>query len=202
MTEIFNKLDEEKRLAIINSGLEIFSIYGFQKSSTDLIARKAGISKGLLFYYFKNKLSYYEFLFEYSQKIISSSIDMDLCKKTRDFFEVLECVIDQKYKLLTKYPHIFNFIVVAYWSNNNRIIDIVSNKVISYDNFNIYEYLDNIDKSKFKNEEDIHKVIEMLSLMLDGYIQNKLKMNEDIDINEIMKKYKVWTSLLKEAVYK
>ncbi|WP_343339507.1 hypothetical protein TPELB_19460 [Terrisporobacter petrolearius] len=202
MTEIFNKLDEEKRLAIINSGLEIFSIYGFQKSSTDLIARKAGISKGLLFYYFKNKLSYYEFLFEYSQKIISSSIDMDLCRETRDFFEVLECVIDQKYKLLTKYPHIFNFIVVAYWSNDNRIIDIVSNKVISYDNFNIYEYLDNIDKSKFKNEEDIHKVIEMLSLMLDGYIQNKLKMNEDIDINEIMKKYKVWTSLLKEAVYK
>lgn len=202
MTEIFNKLDEEKRLAIINSGLEIFSIYGFQKSSTDLIARKAGISKGLLFYYFKNKLSYYEFLFEYSQKIISSSIDMDLCRKTRDFFEVLECVIDQKYKLLTKYPHIFNFIVVAYWSNDNRIIDIVSNKAISYDNFNIYEYLDNIDKSKFKNEEDIHKVIEMLSLMLDGYIQNKLKMNEDIDINEIMKKYKVWTSLLKEAVYK
>ena len=202
MTEIFNKLDEEKRLAIINSGLEIFSIYGFQKSSTDLIARKAGISKGLLFYYFKNKLSYYEFLFEYSQKIISSSIDMDLCRKTRDFFEILECVIDQKYKLLTKYPHIFNFIVVAYWSNDNRIIDIVSNKVISYDNFNIYEYLDNIDKSKFKNEEDIHKVIEMLSLMLDGYIQNKLKMNEDIDINEIMKKYKVWTSLLKEAVYK
>ncbi|MBN9645673.1 TetR/AcrR family transcriptional regulator [Terrisporobacter glycolicus] len=202
MTKIFNKLDEEKRLAIINSGLEIFSIYGFQKSSTDLIARKAGISKGLLFYYFKNKLSYYEFLFEYSQKIISSSIDMDLCRKTRDFFEVLECVIDQKYKLLTKYPHIFNFIVVAYWSNDNRIIDIVSNKAISYDNFNIYEYLDNIDKSKFKNEEDIHKVIEMLSLMLDGYIQNKLKMNEDIDINEIMKKYKVWTSLLKEAVYK
>lgn len=202
MTKIFNKLDEEKRLAIINSGLEIFSIYGFQKSSTDLIARKAGISKGLLFYYFKNKLSYFEFLFEYSQKIISSSIDMDLCRKTRDFFEVLECVIDQKYKLLTKYPHIFNFIVVAYWSNDNRIIDIVSNKAISYDNFNIYEYLDNIDKSKFKNEEDIHKVIEMLSLMLDGYIQNKLKMNEDIDINEIMKKYKVWTSLLKEAVYK
>lgn len=202
MTEIFNKLDEDKQLAIINSGLEIFSIYGFQKSSTDLIARKAGISKGLLFYYFKNKLSYFEFLFEYSQKIISSSIDMDLCRKSRDFFEVLECVIDQKYKLLTKYPHIFNFIVVAYWSNDNRIIDIVSNKVISYDNFNIYEYLDNTDKSKFKNEEDIHKVIEMLSLMLDGYIQNKLKMNEDIDINEIMKKYKVWTSLLKEAVYK
>lgn len=114
MNELFNKLDEDKRLAIINSGLEIF----------------------------------------------------------------------------------------AYWSNDERIIDIVKNKVISYDNFNIYEYTDNVDKSKFKNEEDIHKVIEMLSLMLDGYIQNKLKMNKDIDINEMMNKYNIWTSLLKEAVYK
>ena len=202
MTELFNKLNEDKRLAIINSGIEVFSIYGFQKASTDLITSKAGISKGLLFYYFKNKLSYFTYLFEYSQKMISSTIDIDICRKTKDFFEVLEYIIEQKYKLLEKYPHILNFIVVAYYSSDERVIDIVKNKVTSYDNFDIYEYLENIDKSKFKNEEDIHKVIEMLSLMLDGYLQNKLKMNQNIEIDEIMEKYKLWTSLLKEAVYK
>lgn len=202
MTELFNKLNEDKRLAIINSGIEVFSIYGFQKASTDLITSKAGISKGLLFYYFKNKLSYFTYLFEYSQKMISSTIDIDICRKTKDFFEVLEYIIEQKYKLLAKYPHILNFIVVAYYSSDERVIDIVKNKVTSYDNFDIYEYLENIDKSKFKNEEDIHKVIEMLSLMLDGYLQNKLKMNQNIEIDEIMEKYKLWTSLLKDAVYK
>lgn len=202
MSELFNKLDENKKLAIINSGLEIFSIYGFQKASTDLIANKAGISKGLLFYYFKNKLSYFTYLFEYTQKIISSSIDMDICRKTRDFFEVLEYTMEQKYKLLSKYPHILNFIVVAYCSNDERVMNVVRNKVISYDKINIYDYLENIDKSKFKNEEDIYEVIEMLSLMLDGYLQKQLKMNQKIEIDEIMKKYKIWTSLLKEAVYK
>ncbi|GAA0117327.1 MULTISPECIES: TetR/AcrR family transcriptional regulator [Clostridium] len=202
MTELFNKLNEDKRLAIINSGIEVFSIYGFQKASTDLIANKAGISKGLLFYYFKNKLSYFTYLFEYSHKMISSTIDIDICRKTEDFFEVLEYIIEQKYKVLAKHPHILNFIVVAYCSSDERIIDIVKNKVTSYDNFDIYEYLENIDKIKFKNEEDIYKVIEMLSLMLDGYLQNKLKMNQNIEIDEIIKKYKLWTSLLKEAVYK
>ncbi len=202
MNELFNKLNEDKRLAIINSGLEVFSIYGFQKSSTDLIASKAGISKGLLFYYFKNKLSYFTYLFEYSQKLISSSIDMDKCRKTTDFFEVLEYIIEQKYKLLSKYPHILNFIVIAYYSSDERVVDIVRNKVISYEKFNVYEYLEKINKSKFKNEEDIHNIIEMLSLMLDGYLQNQLKMNQNIEIDEIMKKYKLWTSLLKEAVYK
>lgn len=202
MTELFNKLNEDKKLAIINSGIEVFSIYGFQKASTDLITSKAGISKGLLFYYFKSKLSYFAYLFEYSQKMISSNIDIDICRKTEDFFEVLEYIIEQKYKLLEKYPHILNFIVVAYCSSDERVIDIVKNKVTSYDNFDIYDYLENIDTSKFKNEEDIHKVIEMLSLMLDGYLQNKLKMNQNIEIDEIMEKYKLWTSLLKEAVYK
>ncbi|MEN2256367.1 hypothetical protein AAIB48_00750 [Paraclostridium benzoelyticum] len=67
----------------------------------------------------------------------------------------------------------------------------MKNKVTSYDNFDIYDYLENIDTSKFKNEEDIHKVIEMLSLMLDGYLQNKLKMNQNIEIDEIMEKYKL-----------
>lgn len=202
MNELFNKLNEDKKLAIINSGLEIFSIYGFQKSSTDLIARKAGISKGLLFYYFKNKLSYFTYLFDYSQNIISANIDMSIYRETRDFFEILEYTMEQKYKLLAKYPHILNFIVVAYCSTDERIIDIVRNKVISHNKINIDEYLENIDKSKFKNEEDIHKVIEMLSLMLDGYLQNQLKMNQKIEIDEIMKKYKIWTSLLKDAVYK
>ncbi|MDO7203058.1 TetR/AcrR family transcriptional regulator [Paraclostridium bifermentans] len=87
MTELFNKLNEDKRLAIINSGIEVFSIYGFQKASTDLITSKAGISKGLLFYYFKNKLSYFTYLFEYSQKMLSSTIDIDICRKTEDFLK-------------------------------------------------------------------------------------------------------------------
>lgn len=202
MSELFNKLDENKKLAIIHSGLEIFSIYGFQKASTDLIANKAGISKGLLFYYFKNKISYFAYLFEYSQKTISSSIDMDVCRRTRDFFEVLEYTVEQKYKLLSKYPHILNFIVLAYCSNDERVVNIISNKVISYDKINIYDYLDSIDRSKFKNEEDIYEVIEMLSLMLDGYLQKQLKMKQNIEVDKIMKKYRQWVSLLKEAVYK
>ena len=52
MNEKFFALPEEKRHQIINAAIEVFSKYDYKHASTDLIAAKAGISKGSLFYYF------------------------------------------------------------------------------------------------------------------------------------------------------
>ena len=55
MNEKFFALPEEKRQRIINAAMEVFGKNEYKRASTDLIAVKAGISKGLLFYYFHNK---------------------------------------------------------------------------------------------------------------------------------------------------
>lgn len=65
MNEKFYELPAEKQQRIINAGLEVFGAYDYPQASTDDIAAKAGISKGLLFYYFKNKKEFYLFLFDY-----------------------------------------------------------------------------------------------------------------------------------------
>ena len=55
MNEKFYELPEEKQLSVLNAAMEVFAEYEYKKASTDLIAAKAGVSKGLLFYYFHNK---------------------------------------------------------------------------------------------------------------------------------------------------
>ena len=55
MSERFKELPEEKQLSIMRAATEVFAKYEYKKASTDLIASKAGVSKGLLFYYFHNK---------------------------------------------------------------------------------------------------------------------------------------------------
>ena len=57
MNEKFFALPEEKQERIINAAMEVFGKNEYKRASTDLIAVKAGISKGLLFYYFHNKIS-------------------------------------------------------------------------------------------------------------------------------------------------
>lgn len=59
MTNTFEKIPEEKRNLIITLSVEEFSLKSYADASTDDIARKAGIAKGSLFYYFKSKKGLY-----------------------------------------------------------------------------------------------------------------------------------------------
>lgn len=42
----------------------------------------------------------------------------------------------------------------------------------------------------------------MLILLLDGYLSNRLKLNEKVELDDIMGKYKRWEKALKQSVYK
>ena len=51
----FEKIREEKKMLIIETGIELFANKGFYSISIQDIAKKAGISKGLLYNYFNSK---------------------------------------------------------------------------------------------------------------------------------------------------
>ena len=71
MYEAFEALPEEKRQQIIRAAVEVFAKHEYKRASTDDIAAKAGISKGALFYYFKNKRELYSYLIHYAEKVLT-----------------------------------------------------------------------------------------------------------------------------------
>lgn len=89
MNERFKELPEEKQQAVLNAAMEVFSKYDYKKASTDLIAAKAGVSKGLLFYYFHNKKELYLFVYEQAERIITDSIVDSKMMEITDFFELI-----------------------------------------------------------------------------------------------------------------
>lgn len=64
MNEKFFSLPAEKQQAILNAGYRVFSQNSYKKSPMSEIAGEAGISKALLFHYFRNKKELYLFLWE------------------------------------------------------------------------------------------------------------------------------------------
>ena len=48
-------VSEERRNQILDAASEVFAAKGFQKARMDDIADKANLSKGALYWYFKNK---------------------------------------------------------------------------------------------------------------------------------------------------
>ena len=70
MNDKFFELPEEKQLRIVNAGFKAFAENPYKKANTADIAAAAGISKGLLFHYFSNKQTLYEYLFRYGNDVM------------------------------------------------------------------------------------------------------------------------------------
>ena len=53
--EQFKEIRESKKKQIMDSALELFAEKGFASSSINMIAKRAGVSKGLIYNYFESK---------------------------------------------------------------------------------------------------------------------------------------------------
>jgi AcrR family transcriptional regulator len=73
----FGEMREEKKTLIMNAALEHFSNIGFHATTISHIARHAGISKGLMYNYFKSKEDLLAAIINRSLREIYGSFDPD-----------------------------------------------------------------------------------------------------------------------------
>ena len=103
----FDALPENRREAIANAALETFGRNDYKSASTEAIARRAGISKGLLFFYFKNKKELYLSLMEHLTDKVARIVVDDAFYEIDDFFDLLIYAAESKGKVLGAFPHLF-----------------------------------------------------------------------------------------------
>ncbi len=132
MSERFKELPEEKQLSILLAATEVFARYEYKKASTDLIASKAGVSKGLLFYYFQNKKDLYLTVYEYVSRMITEGVRDSKLLEITDFFELITYATMKKVKLLTENPYLVEFSVRSFYSDKEEISDSLKMKVTMY----------------------------------------------------------------------
>lgn len=119
--EKFEELSQEKQRRIIDAGMEMFGRYEYKKANTEDIAAKAGISKGLLFYYFKDKKSFYMYLFQYCVTIVTKTLDDEDFTKITDFFALMEFGAQKKMQIMVEHPFILDFICRAFSSRREAV---------------------------------------------------------------------------------
>lgn len=202
MNEKFLELPEEKRMKIINAGMEVFGKYEYKRAVTDEIAAKAGISKGLLFYYFHNKRSLYMFLYEYCFDLIRSLVVDEHFAEITDFFDLLEYGANKKTSLLSEFPNIMEFVMRAFYSQNEDISEDVAKDMQSAMGESFAMYFKNIDFTKFKDSVDPIYIYRMLVWMTDGYLHEKQSGHQAFTLDEVMEEFKRWKHMFRSMVYK
>jgi len=203
----FLNIQQEKQERILNAAMKEFAQKGFENASTNEIVKKAEISKGLLFHYFKNKKNLFLYLYDYCINLYINEfykkINMD---ETDIFVKLRQCTLI-KSELLMKYPEIFIFIEVAYREKSKSIESDLKliNEELTVNNYN--KVFENIDTSKFKEGLDIKKCISIIIWTIDGFGAQTMKEEKLITSNEevyetIFAQATIYMDILKKCFYK
>lgn len=202
MSPKFEQLPEEKQQRMINAALEVFSKNDYQHASTDLIAVKADISKGLLFYYFKNKRSLYLYLVHYMMdEVVKKVVNQDFWAIT-DFFELLYYSAEQKLHMIAKNPYILDFSVRFFYESHGDVEE-QANNFSQHRIERLYQdYFGRIDRNKFRDGVDPRQMLNMLVWMADGYIHQRLSRGQPVCIKKMMAEYQQWLVLFRQIAYK
>ncbi|WP_160680892.1 TetR/AcrR family transcriptional regulator [Clostridium sp. C8-1-8] len=200
MNEKFLKLPEERQMQIINSALKVFSKSGYYQTSTLEIAREAGISKGLLFYYFKNKKEMYLFLYEHCINLVLDEINKNRNVMESDFFEIMLRSQRIKCKLMKKYRYIYEFLVKVYMENDKEVIADIAGFAEPLINDNYRHFFERIDRTKFREGVDISLLFQSLIWCAEGFMRSALSSDKDID--EIDLEFAKVLELYKQNFYK
>ncbi len=202
MNERFRELSEEKQLAIFNAAMEVFGKYEYKRASTDLIASKAGISKGLLFYYFHNKKELYLAVREHLIQTVTAAVaDSEMLGLT-DFFELITCATKKKIQMMMKNPYLIEFALRSFYSEKDEVSDELKVLNIEQLNRNYSIYFNKVDFGKFKDGVDPGSIFKMLIWMVDGYIHERQMCGIQEDWNEFEKIFAGWVQMFKKITYR
>jgi len=187
---------------IINAALEVFSQNEYKRAVTADIAAKAGISKGLLFYYFHNKKALYMYVLDYSVNLVKSQLINENYNSITDFFELIEYISNQKILILIKNPFITDFVVRSFYSQSESVSKDSSASLQDKMSGVFSDYLANVDFSKFRDDLNPLDIFNMLFWLTDGYLHDKRSKGLLIIPEEIVDEYKKWSNLIRRSAYK
>lgn len=205
MFTTFENLEEDKKQKIIKVAIEEFANKGYKNATIDSIVTKAGISKGSIFQYFKNKKNLYLYLCDYQVNLIKDQINNTKKPDNNDFFELYRHAAIVKYQILKVSPYIFKFFTTLY-TDDSEVAKAWLSNVIQTKNQLVVDFMGDFDKSKFKDEIDIDMAVKTVELTFNGLSINWMDKltNEDyeVDLKNIFDEVDNYINFYKKLYYK
>lgn len=168
-------LEPQRRDAVLNAALKEFALRGFDKASTNVIAKEAGISKALMFHYVNSKQELFLFVYQYFSDMLDKEYFARMDFSVKDIFDRLRQSYILQINLLKKYPWIFELSRLSMATSSdeiNKAIDDRAKKVhFSCDD----PIFDRIDVSRFRGDLDIDQCKQLIRWSNIGFTNQVLE---------------------------
>jgi AcrR family transcriptional regulator len=204
MKDVLLEIESSKKEKIINAAIVEFSQNGYEKASTNAIVKRAGVSKGLIYHYFKNKQTLYDYLIYYVFDLIMGEIDRNLNFEEPDIFKRLKEVAIIKMGISMKHPYIYDIVPKFY---ENKTYEEIKELAESFSPDLFQRVLqDNVDYSLFKDDIDVENALKILTWTIEKMgeeeMQKMILLKADWDIDGYAQKFDSYMDILKNTFYK
>jgi len=196
----FLVLPEERRGKIIAAAMRVFGAAGYKKAYTSEIAEEAGISKALVFHYFKCKKTLYLYLIEQAGKIMMCEFQAQNEVKSADFFDRIIEAAKLKLDIMSRYPAMTEFLTSVYYEDDPDVEQEVRALLSKGAGVRSEVVLSGADESKFKDGVDPKLVMNIIVKFTEGVVGGRLDKMRTID--EIMLEFTECVNLLRNNLYK
>ena len=205
MNPKFFNLPLERQDLIRNSAMIEFGDSTFKKTSADSIAKRAGVSKALLFHYFKDKRELYLYLFQYAIDECMNIFNRHILKAVyfgeTDFFRTLEIGHKVKMDMVLRHPGLFRFVMRAYYERDSVLTPRLRKKLDDVLEKTTADFLSRMDLHKFKDGVDPNVVVRLLTLAAEGMLAETGACTPE-EINNLFAEYKKYADMLRQHLYK
>ena len=200
MNDKFFEIKNEKQERILNAAIKVFALNGYRKASTDVIVQEAGISKGLLFHYFSNKISLYEYVIDYSIKYMNFEFSGSVSKYEKDFFELQMMMEQAKIRVMKLYPYMQQFLSSLKYETDPKAKEVIGEIAYALESM-INVIYKQADTSKFQEYVVVQKVVDMIRWMSDSFLKEHL-VEGDTDADALVAEFSKYLKMIKAHFYK
>lgn len=204
----FESLSEEKKKRILDAAIEEFATNGYDKASTNSIVKKADISKGILFHYFKSKKNLFIYIFDYCMTHLVNKYYSAKEPEPKDIFERFMWISIRKMKITQEEPLMNKLVFSAISNMPESLKPELTEKYNTYYAKEMPRFFEGIDTSKFRKEIDSEKAIELIMMCMDSISNKYLQKYKNTpvdevfnDVEKIMAECNEYMEILKFGIY-
>ncbi|NLM25110.1 MAG: TetR/AcrR family transcriptional regulator [Firmicutes bacterium] len=208
ITEAFYKLEPDKQQRILEAVLKEFATQGYDKASTNRIVQEAGIAKGMLFYYFKNKQELFRYALQHSIKYLTEEYVSKLDYTEPDFITRFQKAVESKMQAYLKNPYPFALLANAYIQKDAiAIAPDLYQELEELTANGLQQMFANIDTTLFRPDLAPEHIINLIRWTIDGWsnetiaaLQNQDLIDYDWDTGVI--DFRELLAILRKVLYK
>ncbi len=188
MNEKFFALPEAKQQAIVNAGYRVFSRNTYKNSPMSEIADAAGISKALLFHYFRNKKELYLYLWDKCAETTIAAMTEHGCYGQTELFESMERGMRVKLDIIRKYPDMGNFTIRAFYETDPEIRAAVQESYHRYFSLKADKTKLNLDPAQFIPGLNVPMMYREMYWASEGYLWEAVQRG-DVDFEQMQRDF-------------